>query len=191
MINYCINLDRRPDKWTYVRTEFERVGIDVTRFTGIDIKPGWAGCRECHLKLLEENRTKLMLSIFEDDVKFLQPWSIIEKTIEQLPPDWDVFYLGASPQQPQERYSENLFRLKNAICMHSYIINNNNGCIDYILEHRQEIRKIDDFFAKIIQKKFNCFIIFPLAVTQIQFQSDTCQRSDVSTILKNYLKFVQ
>jgi hypothetical protein len=187
---FCINLDRRSDKWAYVRIEFERMDIRVIRITGIDIKPGWVGCREGHLQIIENNRDEGMCMVFEDDVKFLEPWETIERALSQLPIGWDMLYLGASPKEPQKRYSQNLFRLKNAHCMHAYIINNSNGCMDYVLDHRQNIKKIDDYFATEIQSRFDCFITYPMAVTQIQFSSDTCQRSDVSTIHKNYLKFV-
>jgi len=187
MKNYCINLDRRPDKWAYVRMEFERMGVRVTRFTAINTHPGWVGCRMSHLKLLKMNRREDVFIIYEDDVRFLQPWDMVEKAMSQLPDDWDMLYLGASPKEPQERYSENLFRLKNAHVTHAIIWHNRpNGAIDYILNHEENMGKWDVFLANIIQSNYNCFVTFPMAVTQTQFSSDTCTRSDVSTIVKNY-----
>lgn len=190
MINYCINLNRRPDKWAYARAEFERVGVRVVRFTAFDTKPGWIGCRDSHLAILELCKEEDVFAIYEDDVKFLQSWSIVEKAISQLPDDWDCLYLGASPKEPQERYSENLFRLKNAHVTHAIIwYNRTGGAIEYILSHKSDIRKVDDYLAIVIQPMFNCFVTYPMAATQIQFQSDTCTRSDVSAILTNYNKF--
>lgn len=189
MNTYVINLDRRADKWVYMRTELDRVGLRVIRMSAIDTKPGWVGCRLSHLMALSKCDIEPTM-ILEDDVKFLCNLSLIDMAKKQLPSDWDVLYLGASPKQPQERYSTNLFRLKNAHCLHAYVINNNNGCVDYILDNYDNIKKIDDFFATAVQDEFNCFITYPMLATQIQFQSDTCKRSDVSTILKNYTKFV-
>jgi len=190
MKTWIINLDRRYDKWIYMRKELERVDILATnRFSGIDTKPGWRGCRDSHMQILEANKNEPQLMVLEDDCKFLEDTRYIDIAMRQLPPDWDILYLGCSPRQPQEAYSRNLFRIKNAVCLHAYIITNHNGCIDYVLEHRQEIKKIDDFFATVVQEKFNCFCVYPLLVTQLQFSSDTCSRSDVSTIEKNFTTY--
>jgi len=181
-----INLNRRSDKWAYMRTELERMSIRAIRFTAIDTKPGWIGCRESHLRLLEMNRNEDTFAIYEDDVKFLNDkWDFYD----ELPEDWDCLYLGASPKESQERYSEHLFRLKNAHVTHAIIWHNRpGGAIEYILSHKADIRKWDDYLATVIQPMFNCFVTFPMVATQIQFQSDTCGRSDVSTILTNYNK---
>jgi hypothetical protein len=126
----------------------------------------------------------------EDDVQFLQPLDALYKSIAQLPEDWDCLYLGASPQEPQERYSKNLFRLKNAWCTHAILWHpRDSGAVGYILGHKGDIQKIDVFMADVIMPEFNCFITYPMVATQKQTQSDTCKRSDVSTILKNYNKF--
>ncbi len=192
MISYCINLDRRQDKWHYVQNEFKRVGIhNVIRFSAVDTKPGWVGCRKSQLKIMELCRGENEFCIFEDDVKFIGYWGGLIMGCQQLPSDWDCLYLGASPREPQEQYSSSLFRLKNAVCAHAIIWHNRtNGAVEYILSHSHHIRKIDDFYATVIQPNFNCFIVWPIICTQTQFKSDTCTRSDVSTIEKQYNKFI-
>jgi hypothetical protein len=128
--------------------------------------------------------------ILEDDVEVVEDLDYVSMAIEQLPKDWDCLYLGASPKEPQVRYSDNLFRLKNAHVTHCIMWHNRpGGAVEYILAHRDEIRKIDDFFANIVQPQFNCFVCYPMVMSQKQFQSDTCTRSDVSTILTNYTNF--
>jgi hypothetical protein len=120
-------------------------------------------------------------------VQFLQPWGDVVRALIQLPDSWDCLYLGASPKEPQERYSENLFTLKNAHVTHAIVWNKrHNGAIEYILTHKSDIRKYDDYLATIIQPNFNCFVCFPLVASQKQFSSDTCTRSDVSTIDRNF-----
>jgi hypothetical protein len=187
MKSFCINLDRRPDKWAYVRHEFEVNNIRVTRFTAFNTRPGWIGCRESHIRIMELCKDEDMFTIYEDDVKFLDnKWT----AYNELPEDWDCLYLGASPQEPQERYSEHLFRLKNALTTHAIIWHNRRGgATEFILKNKGKIGKWDVFLAKIIQPTYNCFVTFPILVTQTQFSSDTCGRSDVSTIEKNYNKY--
>lgn len=166
------------------------MGISPIRFSAIDTKPGWHGCRQSHIDILEIMPANDIIAIYEDDVKFLQSWRVVFDAMNQLPEDWDCLYLGASPNEPQERYSKNLFRVKNAHVTHAIVWNKrHNGAIDHILSHKSDIRKWDDYLATVIQPRFNCFLTYPMVVTQTQFKSDTCTRSDVSTIEKNYNKY--
>lgn len=187
MISYVINLDKRVERWYYVREHMAEMGIKVTRFPAIEAKPGWVGCRESHLEILQKTPIGDIIAIYEDDVKFLQPWSVVFNAMNQLPEDWHCLYLGASPKEPQERYSENLFKLRNAHVTHAIVWNvRHKGAVEYLLTHKSDIRKWDDYLATAIQTNFNCFLCYPLVATQRQFSSDTCGRSDVSTIERNY-----
>jgi hypothetical protein len=188
---FCINRNDRPQRWNDVWDELIRVGIKPERFSAVVAKPGWIGCRDSHLKLFEQNKDREHLLIFEDDVKFLvDPVNAIAECFAELPPDWDCLYFGASPKEPQERYSEHLFRLKNAHTTHAILWNMKGDAVDYILDHKDDIKKIDDFFATVIQPMFKCFVVFPMVATQSdKHNSDTCKRSDVSTILKNFTEF--
>lgn len=186
---FVINLERRKDKWNYVHTQLLDYGIEHMRFLAIDTKPGWVGCRDSHLIILAGNRDVECFMVLEDDVMILDPM-ILPLAMQQLPEDWDMLYLGASPKEPQERYSANLFRVRNAHVTHAIVWHNRKcGAIDYILSHKSDIKKIDDFFATEIQPRFNCFLTYPMAMCQKQFQSDTCHRSDVSQIISNYNKY--
>jgi hypothetical protein len=190
MKSYLINLDRRVDRWNYVKEHLADHGIKVTRFSAIDTKPGWSGCKQSHLAVMELCKDEQYFIIFEDDVEMIESADYVAMAIEQLPRDWDALYLGASPKEPQVRYSDNLFRLKNAHVTHCIMWHNRpGGAVEYIKAHKDEIRKIDDYFATVIQPKFNCFVCYPMVMSQKQFSSDTCTRSDVSTILSNYNQF--
>ena len=187
MNSYVINLDKRVERWYYVREHLHDMEISPVRFSAIESKPGWVGCRDSHLRILSMTPPNDIVAIYEDDVKFLEPWETVLTSISQLPISWDCLYLGASPKQPQERVSENLFGLKNAHVTHAIIWNRREGgAVEYILSHANDIRKYDDYLATVIQPRFNCYVTYPICVTQIQFPSDTCGRSDVSTIEKFY-----
>lgn len=187
MTSYVINLDKRVERWYYVREHLADMGIKPIRFSAVQEKPGWVGCRKSHLQILQQTPMNEIVAIYEDDVKFLQPWSVVFKAMNQLPEGWDTLYLGASPKEPQKRYSENLFWLKNAHVTHAIIWNKRpNGAVEYMLKYQQDIKKYDDYLAQVIQPLFNCFVCSPIVATQKQFQSDTCTRSDVSTIERNF-----
>jgi hypothetical protein len=114
----------------------------------------------------------------------------VAEAIKDLPSNWDMLYLGISPTQKCERFSPHLFKVRGGYTTHAIIWNNRHGgAVEYMLKHRKEIMKIDVFISSIIHKIFKCFVIFPILCTQnANFHSDTCRRSDISTIIKNYNK---
>lgn len=174
---YCINLPERTERWQQVSAEFKRVGIEnIIKFDAIRIAPGFNGCRESHLAILEKCRGLKRFTIFEDDVQFCDdPMYVLFEAEKQLPPDWDMLYLGANLMQPIDRYSNNLCRLKNAYCTHAMIFNNPE-LPDFILSHREGMRKIDVFYQSDVQDKFNCFITYPMIATQADSYSDIINR---------------
>ena len=189
MKTFVINLNRRPERWVVTKEHLYLQGFIATRFPAID--NGWQGCRDSHLAILEKCKKEVFFFVFEDDVLFINDRSYLNECVSQLPNDWDCLFLGASPQDPQERYSDNLFRLKNAKTTHAILWHTREGgAVDYILSHKEDIGKIDDYFCREIFPKFNCFLTYPLLCTQRETgTSDTCKRSDVSTIEKNYNKY--
>jgi hypothetical protein len=139
---------------------------------------------------MEEYKDEGVFAIFEDDILCLSSnaQKELDWSMSELPDDWDALWLGANLQKPLDRFSDRLFRLKGGWTTHAIIWNNHNGVIDYILEKREDIKKIDVFFADIIQEKFNCFVVWPMLVTQSQWSSDVCKRTDASVILNNFNK---
>jgi len=194
MKTFVINLDHRPHRWHHVKAEAEKMNLDVERVSAVyhKDKRGWHGCRDSHLKVLEMGREHGIFCVLEDDALFLQGAAdIISKAMQQLPPDWDMLYLGSSPQELQERYSDNLFRLRNAWCTHAMIWNaREGGALEYVLAHREDITKIDVYYAGVIQFKFNTFTVDPIACTQSAgFDSDIAKYSDVNTIVRNHKQY--
>jgi len=192
MKTYLINLNRRTDRWKVVSKHLAERDIHAIRFPAIETKPGWHGCRDSHLALFDKCKKEVVFMILEDDVEFLweDPLEWVRAAIDELPLEWDALFLGASPQEPQERYSEHLYRLKNSFTTHAIIWHTReDGAVEYILDHRKEIGKIDVYLRDVIFPAFNCFLTWPLLATQRQTQSDCCSRSDLSTIVKNYNRF--
>jgi len=192
--SFCINLPDRPDKKAWSQSEFDKFGIKVEWYESVRTKPGKAGCRNAHVFLLSLAAWDFMpVAIYEDDCVFINDVDIVEKCFEQLPEDWDALYLGGSPQQPQQRYSENLFKIENTKVTHAIIWNpRKNGAVDFVLDNIDLIGDlaIDRFFAEVVQRKFNFFITYPMICTQKQsLGTDTCQRVDYSSILRNYNKY--
>ena len=167
--------------------------MNARRFDAVIDKKGYVGCKLSHLAIIEKCRTDVAFMILEDDCVFLNDMNpYVEEAIRQLDPQWDMLHLGASPHSPQERYSENLFRLRGAYTTHAIIYHpRENGAVDYILRHKGDIKKIDVYYAEYIQSLFNVFVVYPMILTQRDYngQSDTCSRCDTKTIEKNYNQY--
>lgn len=186
-----INREDRPERLAWCTEQFNKWGMNVEVFPAVIDNVGWRGCRDSHLAILDKYRMESYIMVFEDDVLFLRdPAEPITNVFKEVPKDWDLLYLGVSPQEPCTRVSEHLFKVKATTTTHAMLYNNRQyGVVDYILNHKDQILKIDNFYSAVIHKVFNCYVLSPLLCTQKQFQSDTCKRSDVSTIEKNFKKY--
>jgi hypothetical protein len=197
MITYVINREDRPERLRDVREELARVGLNAHLFPAITNHRGWVGCRESHFAVMEKCINESVILILEDDVVFLGDKDVVNFALltsfmqMPMPWSWDALYLGGSPQRIQESYSDNLYRAKNVKTSHAILWNNRvGGAVEYILSHKSEILKWDVFLALTIQPMFNCFLCRPLIATQRQYSySDTCKRSDSSSIERNYNNF--
>lgn len=149
-----------------------------------------------HMGVIKDQH-EFPFAVFEDDCLLLQPWSVVEKAVNQLPPQWDALWLGATLTQPLVRHSENLFRLKRAYTLHA-VIYNSRPMIDYVLNKFNGLNDgmiIDVFYFSTIQEHFNCFITYPMTATQFISPSDRrplpTDEPDQWCILDSYNKFTR
>jgi glycosyl transferase family 25 len=173
-----INLESRPERMVEFRKNV--FPFDVERFSAFKTDPGWFGCTESHIAAIRMQK-ELPFIVFEDDCVLLQPWSVVELVMSQLPPDWDMLWLGATNVRSVERYSNNLFRMKGAYCAHACIFNSQR-VVDYILNNYKRFMQscegtdhrpvIDVFYVCEVQEKFNCFITDPITAAQVVTYSD-------------------
>jgi GR25 family glycosyltransferase involved in LPS biosynthesis len=117
---YCINLDERKDRWKSAIEQFKKNNITVERISGIKnkfninktISDAEMGIVLTHkliyLDAIKNNYNNIL--ILEDDCIFRDTFvEDFNKTIKELPNDWDLFYLGGLYwwSLPKE-YSENI-----------------------------------------------------------------------------------
>lgn len=131
---FCINLDKRVQRWDRAQKEFEKLGIldRVNRFSAIDKFGGKRGCFESHMKIIhmaKENNLKNVF-IFEDDVAVTPLYSQekFQKSITHLQDNtWEFFYMGGFEKRirPRPRY----YRLKK-----KYGLNEVSSDFDYIMK---------------------------------------------------------
>jgi len=130
---YCINLDKRTDRWAQAQTEFKKLGIenDVIRWTGVEHPNGNLGCTLSHLNLIKKCKEEGLnnVLIFEDDVLFVETdIKLLEKAFKDLKSigKWDLFYIGVTMCPRSGRFiriTDRILKTNFAFTTHAYAAN--------------------------------------------------------------------
>jgi len=194
---YLINLEEKKDRLEKSLINFKNYGINnFERIDGIKIgkdnysfldekRKSQLGCSLSFYKTIEKAYKEKFNSIliFEDDFEFIHDKEntnlFLKKSIDNLPSDWDIFYLGANIMYdytnfPIEKFSDNLLKLKSAYCCHA--ISFSKKGISKILEifpnefifiEAMNFYKIFDIFlAKYFCFNNSCFICSEMLCSQ-------------------------
>lgn len=106
---YCMNLDKRPDRWEEAIQQFKMNKIVAHRFRAFNgkniyrgqkpIRSGEFGCLFTHLSILLDARSNNYekVLIFEDDVELHKDFEkIASEFLQEIPDNWDMIYFGAN-----------------------------------------------------------------------------------------------
>lgn len=183
-------MDSRLDRWQNCLKNFEDYQINnYERIKGVEISEkdfqnlnqkskSQLGCALSFYRIIENayNNQLENILIFEDDFYFIhskeKTLELLENSIENLPEEWDIFYLGANvmydfSNNPMSSFKEYLFKLNSAYCTHSISFSkkgmsliidkfpNEDIFIDKILNDYQAI---DVFLSKDFCLENFCFI---------------------------------
>ncbi len=132
---YCINLDRRPDRWQRCEKHFRKFGLQnsVQRFSATDLRAegyghlerrqgknlkysvlSCCGCTLSHRRIVQQAKERGLESVlvFEDDAKILADnISHVSKTLQDLQQQpWEMFYFGATFNKALSRVTPHLLR---------------------------------------------------------------------------------
>ena len=179
---YCVNLDRRPDRWRYASAQFDAAGLQVERFQAIDsndfkiqypTKASACGCALSHYFIIE--RAKMLgfkaVMVFEDDVELKPRFTHeLEKCMGDLPEDWDMLYLGGSHKAKPVPVTNNIYKVVKTLTTHAYIMRSSmfNRAIELLRNIEQPV---DGIYAD-LQKEFNVYITNPPIAWQREGFSD-------------------
>ena len=139
---FCINLDRRPDRWKLSQKQFKKIGIDVERIPAVDgaleppasIRPGEVGCLKSHLKVFEMARERGLKSflMLEDDVEFHDDFNNKFEEIESQIKGYEMLYFGSNPHSgSRQEVATNLNRITYTFSAHCIIFK--EPCYDDII----------------------------------------------------------
>lgn len=182
-LRVCINLDRRPDRWQRMQHESARHGIhSVRRFSALDgntlelphnwiHSPGAYGCLLSHLQVIRDARQSGVSSvlILEDDAVF-DP-ELQEKFgvfFNEVPPDWDMLFLGALHKDEPIKIADHVGRITKANSTYAYAVK--NTVFHDFIELNRRAEHVLDMNSFILQQRFNCYCFLPnLAWVQTEY----------------------
>lgn len=184
----CLTLG--PD-WPTACAEFERVSVNnVWRFDALPIdgerilgphQSFNASVRQVLEDFIVSGSESLLF--LEDDVTF-RDLAHLELALCELPANWDIVYLGANllcwnrADDPQPvRYSDHLFRVRQAWCTHAVGISRKAAQI--ILDGQPDINEqmVDNFISDILPV-LNAFVVAPMVAYQRPHHSAIWNRYD-------------
>ena len=184
---YCINLDRREDRWKETSEELNKWGLSecVSRYSAIDgntlsndtvINNGELGILNTHIKIIneaKENNYKNIL-ILEDDIEFTEEIENIDEYMSLIPSDWDMIYFGGNHNKHMGNninlINDKIIKLNETYGIHCVAIN--NSIYDLILEViNRKSKPIDVYYAD-IQKSYECYGFNPSMALQRESFSD-------------------
>jgi GR25 family glycosyltransferase involved in LPS biosynthesis len=176
---FCINLDRRPERWELVSKEFLKHGIkDVMRWPAVDwqnvVVPedsrklgehNAAGILACSLshKLIVQHAKESGLPyvcIFEDDVVLSSHFAHRIKYIESSHVQFDIFYLGGHDFETQELKYPCIYRIQKCGGTYAYILK--HTVYDYILNTLTYEYGADEYYDYFVQRYYQALIHVPL-----------------------------
>lgn len=201
---YCINLKDRTDRWESCKSQFKKYNFIAERFDGIrynnksknlrSFEYGKIGCWLSFYGAVVEayNKSNSNVLIFQDDFQIIDPPNQfhfeLKKNYNELPDDWDVFYLSAYfikgyDFDPIENFSENLVTAKTAFNLHSVALSRKGmqkfltlmpeiSCEEDVILLVKEYTSLSWFFVREMQQLCNCYAPKKLLITQSAGYSD-------------------
>lgn len=197
---FCINLDRRAERWEQMRSKFERCGVEgVQRFTAVDGQhaivpanwtdsPGAYGCLRSHLEIIKEARERGWpnVLIFEDDAAF-DP-KLNEKFssyFQQVPADWEMLHFGANHMAAPVKVSANVVRITSANSTFAYALS--RVVFDSFIELNTRALTAVDLNNRTLQTDHACYCFTPHLAWVEDLSSDVQVRQKYHWYLKESL----
>jgi GR25 family glycosyltransferase involved in LPS biosynthesis len=171
-----INLPSRTDRLLQIAEELYKWGIPYELVNATPHDNGAEGLRITVEKIFRDAIADNLNSvlIFEDDAMFVDscgnPNDTMEQVVNQLPPTWQILYLGAQCTNGfKAKPSNNLLLLDMAFATHAWALS---------LDGMKEIlaagleAPIDNSVVKTVQPNGHTYITYPLLCTQRPGYSD-------------------
>jgi GR25 family glycosyltransferase involved in LPS biosynthesis len=207
--SYCINLDRRTDRWEECQQEFSKWNLsNVHRISAIDKNNipkdfpdvyknapyrnfGNIGLILTNIQILKHAQKQNLpqILIMEDDVYFTPEINNIESLISYVPQDWDMLYIGGNHNYHNKGHraqpipvNEKVLKLQHTFTTHCVGIKSH--MYDVLLDHLSTLANPIDVIYVNIQKTYNVYGIHPSVAKQ------RAGFSDIENQIRNYNNWI-
>lgn len=190
---YCINLDRRPDRWNKMIKRFDDLDIKADRvkaFDGLDysgddkILNAQKATVKTHLSVIQDaiDNKYNRICIFEDDVIFCDDFNErFDFFRKNVPFNWDIMYLGCHFYCCLDplKIKNYIYRTYNSYGCFGMIISNDNNAFKKIIERSKlKVQPIDSIINSLLIFRLNGYVFLPLHLKTDKVVSDISERDD-------------
>jgi len=181
---YLISLKRRPDRLEKFFAGIAPHVEDINNVVLIEAVDGPAqrpdlgseagkwGCTASHRKILNailEGQDEKVL-ILEDDCEFFEDFEHkFLSAVNELPKNWDMFYLGGNLWVTPIKFSNNLCKIVKCYTTHAYAVS--RQFVENYAHLIEEFPIIDVQYAE-LHSMMNAYCIYPSACGQFTSYSD-------------------
>lgn len=208
---YCINLDRRLDRWEEnCLPQFKKFNLEnVEKISAVDGKNldlphgdvynGELAGSMSHLNALKKakNDSVSKLLLLEDDVVFKENVNqLFSAYVKNVPDNWDIIFFGGNHQGGLIPVSQGVIRIFHSYAIHACAIK--DKCYDTLINHLDksinrvlENRNVKftpsvaaDFFLAQLHRSLNVYCFYPHLAWQLEGFSDIQQSNTNYSFLK-------
>lgn len=170
---YCINLDRRVDRWTESSTIFLKNNLVVERVSAVDgvnisgrghVRGCEIACTMSHMEVLKDmikNGYNRIL-VLEDDVDFIpNVQQFFYDNANFIPADWDMLYFGGNHVNPATPVNKIISKISRTYTTSSYGISLKIAqAVLNKLEANSSTKQIDVLYSE-FHRGGNCYAFRP------------------------------
>lgn len=191
---YCVNLDRRTDRWADSTNEFKKFNLNgIERFSAVDGKSTPIKLKNkkvnkseialvlTNIKIIERAKKEGLKSILilEDDVEFTDEVTNVSEYFKFLPNDWDMIYFGGNHNIGIEEATPKIINEKVCKLYHTYTthcVGIKHTAFDIILDNLKQLSQQLDVVYCDLQKQMNVYSFYPMIASQRIGFSDIQER---------------
>jgi GR25 family glycosyltransferase involved in LPS biosynthesis len=197
---FCINLERRSDRWEECFTEFNKYELtNIDRFIAVDgkelpqvtsgfVTPSRLALVLTNIKILEEaieNNYNSIL-ILEDDVEFNDQVLNMDEYFKVLPKNWDMLYFGGNHNThvgvtPPAKVNDLIVKLHHTYTTHMVAIKSH--LFETIISLLGTYKEPIDVLYTELQKRYNVYCFYPGIAKQRKGYSDIQNRVDDNNLI--------
>ena len=187
---YVLNLAKRADRMAQAKEQLDRYGIPFERIESVENNlDGADGLLQTITMVFQNaiNNNYNNILVFEDDLDIIEPTinEVMEEVIKDIPANYDILYLGCMLCRiPECFYNHVLLKAQSIQATHAAAYS--LAAMKKILD-RNFFSPIDNCIMQSVQPDGNCYVTYPILVSQIVTKSDIYSDKEVMD-WKKYLE---